>query len=69
MSACLDLIGGLEAVQLVEQLEHGALDLAVAAAAAVVGARAADAVHLVHENDAGRVLPAHIAPRSCLPYP
>ena len=55
--ACLDLVGRLEAVELVEQLEHGALHLAVAAAAAVVCARAADAVHLVHEDDGRRVLP------------
>ena len=60
MPARLDLVGRLEAVQLVEQLEHGALDLAVAAAAAVVRARAANAVHLVHEDDRRRVLPANI---------
>lgn len=38
----LDLIGGLKSVQLVEQLQHRALHLAVTAAAAVVCARAAD---------------------------
>ncbi len=54
----LDLVGGLKSVQLVEQLQHGALHLAVAAAAAAVCARAAYAVHLVHEDDAGCMLPA-----------
>mmetsp|Transcript_18451 Transcript_18451/g.46679 ORF Transcript_18451/g.46679 Transcript_18451/m.46679 type:complete len:312 (-) Transcript_18451:612-1547(-) len=55
----LDVVGGREAVQLVEQLEHGALHLAVPAAARVVCARRPDGVHLVHEDDGGRVLPRH----------
>eukprot|EP00955_Chlamydomonas_euryale_P009987 107350-Chlamydomonas_euryale.AAC.8 len=38
----LDLVGGFEAVKLVEQLKHGALDLRVAAAAAVVSPCRAD---------------------------
>ena len=54
----LDVLGGFEAVELVEQFEHGALDLGVAAAAAL-DARGADAVDLVHEDDAGGVLAGH----------
>jgi hypothetical protein len=42
----LDLVVGLEPVQLVEQLEHGPLHLAVAAATAVLRAGAADRVDL-----------------------
>ncbi len=53
----LDLVGGLKAVQLVEQLQHGTLHLAVTAASAVVCARTTNAVHLIHEDDAGRMLP------------
>ena len=57
--AHLDLVRCLKAVKLVEQLKHGALHLAVAAARAALTARAADAVHLVHEDDARRMLPRH----------
>jgi hypothetical protein len=42
---------------LVEQLEHGALDFAVAAAAAL-GSGRADRINLVHEDDRWRVFPA-----------
>ena len=42
----LDLVGRLEAVELVEELEHGALDLGVAAAAAGAPAGRADRVDL-----------------------
>ena len=52
----LDLVARLEAVELVEELEHGALHLRVPAARA---ARAADGVNLVHEKNSGRVLPGH----------
>jgi hypothetical protein len=68
-AAHLDLVGGLEAVQLVEELQHGALHLGVPAAAAVVRACAADAVHLVHEDDGRRVLPAKratVQPTLCI---
>ena len=54
----LDFVCGLKAVQLVKQFQHGALHLAVATATAAVCARAAYAVHLIHEDDAGCMLPA-----------
>lgn len=54
----LDLVGRLKAVQLVEQLQHRALHLAVAATAAALSARGADAVNLIHEDDGRGVLPA-----------
>jgi len=47
----LDLVGGLKAVELVEQLEHGSLDLAVTAAARVLRPRRSDRVDLIHEDD------------------
>ena len=53
-----DVLRGLEAVELVQQLEHRALDFAVAATGPF-HARGADAVDLVHEDDARRVLPRH----------
>lgn len=53
----LDLVSGLEAVKLVEQLQHGTLHLRVATAATAVTPGTANAVHLVHEDDAGRMLP------------
>ena len=55
----LDILGGLEAVELVEELEHGALHLRVAARRAALGARRADRVDLVHEDDRRRVLARH----------
>ena len=61
----LDAVVGGEAVQLVEQLEHSALHLAVAAEVAVE-ALGADGVHLVDEDDARRLCIAllrHIQPR------
>mmetsp|Transcript_31970 Transcript_31970/g.75966 ORF Transcript_31970/g.75966 Transcript_31970/m.75966 type:complete len:221 (+) Transcript_31970:65-727(+) len=48
----LDLVGGLEPVELVQELQHGPLHLAVpAAAAAAVAPRRPNAVDLVHEDD------------------
>lgn len=47
----LDLVGGLEAVELVEELEHGALDLGVAAAAARASAGRADRVDLKRKKN------------------
>mmetsp|Transcript_13197 Transcript_13197/g.33484 ORF Transcript_13197/g.33484 Transcript_13197/m.33484 type:complete len:417 (-) Transcript_13197:74-1324(-) len=58
----LDVGDGLEAVELVQELEHGPLDLGVTAAAAAAAAahpRAPDRVDLVHEDDRRRVLPRH----------
>jgi hypothetical protein len=55
----LDLVRGLKAIQLVQKLEHGALHFAVPASTAVVHSRGADAVHLVHEDDAWSVFPRH----------
>mmetsp|Transcript_38171 Transcript_38171/g.107902 ORF Transcript_38171/g.107902 Transcript_38171/m.107902 type:complete len:380 (+) Transcript_38171:280-1419(+) len=54
----LDVLGRLEAVELVEQLEHGPLHLGVAALLALHPA-GADRVDLVHEDDGGGVLPGH----------
>ena len=58
--ADLDFVGGLKSVQLVEQLQHGPLHLRVPAptAATAVTPGTTDAVHLIHENDAGGMLPA-----------
>ena len=57
----LDLVGGLKTIQLVQQLQHGPLDLRVstATAATAVTPGTADAVHLIHEDDAGGMLPAY----------
>ena len=54
----LDVLGGLKAVQLIEELQHGPLDLAVSAAAGL-DPGAPDAVNLVHKDDGGGVLPGH----------
>jgi len=54
----LDVVASLEAIELVEQLEHRALHLRVAAAAALYPLRA-DGVDLVHEDERGRVLARH----------
>ena len=51
----LDLATLLEPVQLGQQLDHGALDLALAAAGRVVPLRA-DRINLVAKHNAGRVL-------------
>ena len=53
-----DVLGGFEAVELVEELEHGALDFGVAAAAAL-NAGGADGVDFVHEDDARGVFAGH----------
>ena len=54
----LDFVGGLKTVQLIQQLQHRALHLGVAAPAAALHPGRPYAVHLVHEDDAGRMLPA-----------
>ena len=58
----LNLVGCLKTVQLVQQLQHGALHLTVPATAPATAAlsRTADGVHLIHENDRGGMLPAGI---------
>lgn len=58
--AHLDLVGGLKAIKLVQQLQHGSLHFRVptAAAAAAVTPGTANAVYLIHEDDAGSMLPA-----------
>lgn len=53
-----DVLCGFEAVELVEEFEHRALDFAVAARTAF-HARGPDAVDLVHEDYAGGVLARH----------
>ena len=55
----LDVLGGLEAVELVEELQHGPLHLGVPPAATALYPRGADGVDLVHEDDGGRVLSSH----------
>ena len=52
----LDVLCCLEAIELVEQLQHGALHLAIAATTAAVCSRGADRIDLVHEDDGRRVL-------------
>lgn len=54
----LDVLGGFEPVELVQKFEHGALDLGIAAAAALDAGRT-DAVDFVHEDDAGCVFAGH----------
>lgn len=54
----LNVLGGLETIQLVEELEHGALHLTVSAGASLE-TRGADRVDLVHEDDGGRMLTGH----------
>ena len=54
----LDVLGGLKAVKLVEELQHRALDLAVPTRAPLQ-AGGADGVDLIHEDDGGRVFPGH----------
>ena len=58
----LDVLGGLEAVKLIEELQHGPLDLAVPASAGLYPG-GADAVDLVHEDDAGGVLSTSVESR------
>mmetsp|Transcript_22292 Transcript_22292/g.53383 ORF Transcript_22292/g.53383 Transcript_22292/m.53383 type:complete len:281 (-) Transcript_22292:263-1105(-) len=55
----LDVAARVEAVELVDNLEHRALHLVVAARA-VVEARAADGVHLVDEDDARLLRARHL---------
>ncbi len=56
----LNVLRGLEAVELIEKLQHGTLDFGVAAAAsAAFNATRADRVDFVHEDDAGRVFASH----------
>ena len=54
----LDVLLGLEAVELVEQLQHSALYFTVTARA-TLDTRRADRVDLVHEDDGRRVLARH----------
>jgi hypothetical protein len=56
--AHLDIAAGVEAVHLVQKLEHGTLDLAFAAGRGVV-ALGAHGVDLVDEHDGGRMLIRH----------
>ena len=51
----LDILSRLETVELVEELEHGALNLRVAA----TRARATNAIDLIHEDDAWSILTSH----------
>lgn len=53
-----DVLGGLETVQLVEELQHGALDLRVASRGAF-DSRRTNAVDFVHEDDGRRMLTCH----------
>ena len=46
----LDIPAGVEPVELIDQLQHGVLDVGVAAVAVAVESRAADAVHFVEED-------------------
>mmetsp|Transcript_11163 Transcript_11163/g.19080 ORF Transcript_11163/g.19080 Transcript_11163/m.19080 type:complete len:284 (-) Transcript_11163:605-1456(-) len=55
----LNFVGGLKTVQLVEKLEHRALNFRVTASAAALHASRADGIDLVHENDRRGVLPGH----------
>ena len=52
----LNVLSGLKAVELIEQLEHSPLHLRVAARARLDSSRA-DAVNFVHEDDGGCMLP------------
>ena len=54
----LDVTAGVEAVELIEQLQHSSLDLPLAAAVAVIPL-GANGVNLVNEDDAGAVLLGH----------
>ena len=56
--ACLDGIGGLESIQLVQQLQHCTLDFRIAALAAAPRSCASDRVDLVHEDNGRLMLPA-----------
>lgn len=57
-SSHLDVLGGLKAIQLVEELQHGPLHLTVSTRASLQPGRA-DRVDLVHEDDGGRMLTGH----------
>merc|ERR1719458_697960 len=54
----LDVFGGLEPIQLIQQFQHGPLNLTVAAATRL-NPGGANGVDLVHEDDGGCVLPRH----------
>ena len=54
----LDILRRLEAVELVKEFQHRPLHLRVSAAGSF-DSRGADAVNLVHEDDAGRVFSGH----------
>ena len=54
----LDVLRGLKSVQLVEQLQHGSLDLGISSTSGLDPGRP-NGVDFVHEDDGGRVLPGH----------
>lgn len=54
----LDVLGGFEAVQLIEQLQHCPLHLAVATRASLQ-TRRADGVDLIHEDDGRSMFSGH----------
>lgn len=54
----LDVLGGFEAIQLIEQLQHCPLHLAVTTWAALQTGRA-DGVDLIHEDDGRSVFSSH----------
>ena len=53
-----DVFGGFEAVELVEEFKHRALDFGIAAGT-TFHARGTDAVDFVHKDDAGGVFARH----------
>lgn len=53
----LDGLGGLESIQLVEQLKHSPLHFRVTTLP--LHARPTNRIHFVNKYDAGRVLPGH----------
>lgn len=54
----LDVLGGLEPIQLVEELQHSSLHLTVSSWSSLQPRRA-DGVDLIHEDDGGCVFPGH----------
>mmetsp|Transcript_16567 Transcript_16567/g.32950 ORF Transcript_16567/g.32950 Transcript_16567/m.32950 type:complete len:242 (+) Transcript_16567:190-915(+) len=55
----LDILRGLEPVELVQQLEHGALHLAVAPGSSSVPPAGSNGIDFVHEDDGGCCFPRH----------
>ena len=54
----LHISAGIEAIQLIEQLQHGSLDLPLTSAVAVVSL-GSHSVNLINEDNAGTVLLGH----------